>query len=332
LPSVFSGTCLPTIPGFRFLYPDSGLIMPQLAQIPLESYLLAQQAAPIECLICKQENCRSASRCRWCRSPMALAHQAESVRYAPKLIAVLGAAGSGKTTYLGMLMDILTRQVGLPHTTARGPLSISLQQTTATALSTGWFPEKTAHDPEHWNWVHCQFHCRRRRHPVEVVFADVAGDAYAEETKNDGRYPAIRAILAHCAGVMVVADAERLKAGDHEHDFVTLKLLTLLGDLRDEQMRHRRLRYGERRPLALVLTKADKCDGIIEDPREFAEAHAATLIGSCQTRFPRQQVFACSVAGATAHRDLYGSQQHVPLRIEPHGIVEPFGWLVTEMG
>jgi hypothetical protein len=306
--------------------------MPQLAQIPLESYLLAQQAAPIECLICKQENCRSASRCRWCRSPMALAHQAESVKYAPKLIAVLGAAGSGKTTYLGMLMDILTRQVGLPHTTARGPLSISLQQTTATALSTGWFPEKTAHDPEHWNWVHCQFHCRRRRHPVEVVFADVAGDAYAEETKNDGRYPAIRAILAHCAGVMVVADAERLKAGDHEHDFVTLKLLTLLGDLRDEQMRHRRLRYGERRPLALVLTKADKCDGIIEDPREFAEAHAATLIGSCQTRFPRQQVFACSVAGATAHRDLYGSQQHVPLRIEPHGIVEPFGWLVTEMG
>jgi hypothetical protein len=306
--------------------------MPQLAQIPLESYLLAQQAAPIECLICKQENCRSASRCRWCRSPMALAHQAESVRYAPKLIAVLGAAGSGKTTYLGMLMDILTRQVGLPHTTARGPLSISLQQTTATALSTGWFPEKTAHDPEHWNWVFCQFHCRRRRHPVEVVFADVAGDAYAEETKHDGRYPAIRAILAHCAGVMVVADAERLKAGDHEHDFVTLKLLTLLGDLRDEQMRHRRLRYGERRPLALVLTKADKCDGIIEDPREFAEAHAATLIGSCQTRFPRQQVFACSVAGATAHRDLYGSQQHVPLRIEPHGIVEPFGWLVTEMG
>ena len=89
---------------------------------------------------------------------MALAHQAESVRHAPRIIAVLGPAGVGKTVYLGMLMDILTRQVGLPHTTARGPLSISLQQTTATALSTGWFPEKTARNPEHWHWVHCQFH------------------------------------------------------------------------------------------------------------------------------------------------------------------------------
>jgi len=302
-----------------------------LAQIPLESYLLAQQAAPIECLICKQENCRSATRCRACRAPMALAHQAETVKYAPRIIAVLGASGAGKTTYLGMLMDILTRQVGLPHTTARGPLSISLQQTAATALSTGWFPEKTARNPEHWHWVHCQFHCRRRRHPIEVVFADVSGDAFVEETEHENRYPAIRALLANCSGVAVLADAERLKAGDHEHDFVTLKLLTLLGDLRDEQIRGRRLRTSERRPLAFVLTKADKCDGTIEDPREFAEAHASTLLGSCQTRFPRHQVFACSVAGATAYRELYGSPQHVPLRIEPHGIIEPFGWLISEM-
>ena len=305
--------------------------MPPLAQIPLESYLLAQQAAPIECLICAQENCRSATRCRWCRAPMALAHQAESVKTPPRLIAVIGASGAGKTTYLGMLMDILTRQVGLPRTTARGPLSIALQQTTATALSTGWFPEKTEHNPEQWHWVHCQFHCRRRRKPIEVVFADIAGTSFAEETEHDGRYPAIRAILARCAGVMAIVDAERLKAGDHEHDFVTLKLLTLLGDLRDEQQRNWRLRSSERRPFALVLTKADKCDGHIEDPREFAEAHAGTLLGSCQTRFPRNQVFACSVAGGTAQRDLYGSPQAVPLRIEPHGIVEPFGWLVTEM-
>ncbi len=306
--------------------------MSHLAQIPLESYLLAQQAAPIECLICQQENCRSATRCRFCRAPMALAHQSENLKHAPRIIAVLGASGAGKTTYLGMLMDILTRQVGLPHMTARGPLSISLQQTTATALSTGWFPEKTAHDPEHWHWVHCQFHCRRRRKPIEVVFADIAGDAFAEETAHAGRYPAIQALLAHCAGVIVLADAERLKDGDHEHDFVTLKLLTLLGDLREEQLHNRRLRTSERRPLALVLTKADKCDGSIEDPHEFAEAHAGTLLGSCQSRFPRHQVFSCSVAGATAHRDLYGSPQLVPLRIEPHGIVEPFGWLVTEMG
>ena len=70
--------------------------MPPLAEMPLESYLLAQQAAPIECLICKQENCRSATRCRACRAPMALAHQAETVKHPPRLIAVLGATGAGR--------------------------------------------------------------------------------------------------------------------------------------------------------------------------------------------------------------------------------------------
>ena len=88
------------------------------------------------------------------------------------------------------------------------------------------------------------------------------------------RYPAIRSLLAKCAGVMVLADAERLQAGDHSQDFVTLKLLSLIGELRDEQAHGWRQRGPERRPLALVLTKADKCDGLRENPREFAEAHA----------------------------------------------------------
>ena len=206
-----------------------------------------------------------------------------------------------------------------------------LQQTTATALSTGWFPEKTAHNPEHWHWVHCQFHCRRRRQPIEVVFADVAGEAFVEETEREGRYPAIRALLARCSGVIVLVDAERLKSGDHEHDFVTLKLLTLLGDLRDEQTRGRRLRGTNAGRWRSCSPRPTSAKDAHEDPREFAEAHAGTLLGSCQTRFPRNHVFACSIAGATAFREMYGTRQQVPLRIEPHGVVEPFGWLVTEM-
>ena len=51
----------------------------------------------------------------------------------------------------------------------------------------------------------------------------------------------------------------------------------------------------------------------------------------CRSRFPRHEVFACSVTGATAYRDSYGRRQQVPLRIEPHGIIEPFGWLMTEL-
>ena len=262
---------------------------------------------------------------------MALAHQTQSVKKRPHLIAVIGPSGSGKTVYLGLLMDMLTRHVGLLRSTARGPMSISLQQTTTTALATGWFPEKTVNTPEHWHWVHCQFNCRRRRRPIELVIPDLSGEALAVETERSGRYPAIRSLLTKCAGVIVMADAERLQSGDHSQDFVTLKLLSLLGELREEHVRNRRLRGPERRPLVLLLTKADKCDGPFENPREFAEAHASALWSDCRARFPRHEVFACSVTGATAYRDNYGRRQEVPLRIEPRGIIEPFGWLMTEL-
>ena len=43
-----------------------------------------------------------------------------------------------------------------------------------------------------------------------------------------------------------------------------------------------RSRGPERRPLALVLTKADKCDGLDDNPREFAEGHAAALWNDCR--------------------------------------------------
>jgi hypothetical protein len=210
-------------------------------------------------------------------------------------------------------------------------MSISLQQTTTTALATGWFPEKTSPVPEHWHWVHCQFNCRRRRRPIELVIPDVSGEALATETERAGRYPAIRSLLTKCAGVMVLADAEMLQSGDHSQDFVTLKLLSLIGELREEKARSRRHRGPDRRPLALVLTKADRCDGLLENPHEFAEAHAGAVWSDCRTRFARHEAFACSVTGATAYRDSYGRRQQVPLRIEPHGIVEPFGWLMTAL-
>jgi len=37
------------------------------------------------------------------------------------------------------------------------------------------------------------------------------------------------------------------------------------------------------------------------------------------------------VAGACGHRELYGIRQQMPLRIEPHGIVETFGWLISKI-
>jgi hypothetical protein len=161
------------------------------------------------------------------------------------------------------------------------------------------------------------------------VIPDVSGEALATETERSGRYPAIRSLLTKCAAVMVLADAPRLQNGDHSQDFVTLKLLSLIGELRAERALSRRRLGPERRPLALVLTKADQCDSVYDNPREFAEAHAGALWSDCKSRFPRHEAFACSVAGATAYRDNYGRRQHVPLRVEPRGIIEPFGWLMS---
>src|SRR3954470_21871816 len=209
--------------------------MPHLAQMPLETFLLAEHAAPLACLVCDHENCRSAERCRNCSAPMSLAHNSHSVKRRPHMIAVIGASGAGKTVYLGLLMDMLTRHVGLLRSTARGPMSISLQQTTTTALATGWFPEKTPATPEHWNWVHCQFNCRRRRRPLELIVPDVSGQSLVTETERANRYPALRSLLTKAAGVMVLADAEQLQSGDHSQDFVALKLLSLIDELRNEK-------------------------------------------------------------------------------------------------
>ena len=74
------------------------------------------------------------------------------------MVAVLGPSGSGKTVYLGMLMDMLSRQPQRLEIVARGASSIGLQQTTVSALARCEFPAKTGREPECWNWMHCEIH------------------------------------------------------------------------------------------------------------------------------------------------------------------------------
>src|SRR4051812_47653022 len=116
--------------------------MTHLAQIPLETYLLAEHAAPIACLVCDHENCVSAARCRNCSAPMSLAHNTLSSKRRPQLIAIRGARGAGKATYPRLLMDMLARPGALLRSTARGPMSRCFHQATSAAVGTGGFPEK----------------------------------------------------------------------------------------------------------------------------------------------------------------------------------------------
>lgn len=302
-------------------------------EVPLASYQLIQNAQPISCYICGNDNTYSAEHCRCCFAPMALAHQARVTGVQPRTIALVGASASGKTVFLGMLMDMLSRREQPLQVLTRGAFSISMQQTTTSALAHGWFPDKTPNEPDRWNWVHCQIASQKKRRPLDLIVPDMAGEAILEEINHPNTFPVVRSMLTKCCGVILLIDAIRLQAGDQTQDFSTMKLLSFLGDLERDRSIGGRLWRMTRLPIAVVFTKADECESCYDDPVAFAESHATGMLRHCRERFPRHAVFACSVAGACGYRESLGDgRRRIPLRIEPRGIIEPLIWMVDQVG
>jgi hypothetical protein len=297
------------------------------AIVPLESYRLMQYAVPIPCYICESENTYDAEYCRTCQAPMALAHQANSQKIRPRLMAVMGASAVGKTVYLGMLIDMLSRRQEQLQLLARGAFSITLQQMTMAAMGRGAFPDKTPNEPDRWNWVHCQARWPKQRHPLELIVPDMAGEALREEIEHPHTYRVIGSYLEKCSAAMLLIDAVKLKDGGRDQDYFTMKLVSYLAELEAEQGRG-----WSQRPVALVFTKADLCDECMHDPAAYARSHASGLWQQCQDRFAVHQFFAAGVAGACAWRETRSQGRvRVPLRIEPAGIVEPFLWLLEQL-
>jgi len=287
---------------------------------------LAKYAVPVPCYICGGDNALDSELCRHCDAPMALAHQAGSDNVQPRTLAVIGTAGSGKTVYLGMLMDMLSRTNDRLQVFARGAFSITLQQETMAALARCGFPGKTPGQPSHWNWVHCQARMSSRRRPLELIIPDVAGDSLMEEIERPYSYPVIRSLLTDCSGIMALIDTARIENGDTDQECFAMKALTYLSELDEHHKKKRAYR-----PIAIVLTKADQCESCSADPAEYVRRHTPGLWQYCQQRFRVHRCFAASVAGACAVRVELGEERvEIPLRVEPHGVVEPFEWLVGQ--
>ena len=298
--------------------------MTKAAIQPLESYRLTQYAVPIPCFICDTDNTFDSEYCCHCSAPMALAHQIQSQKTVPRMAAVIGASGVGKTVYLGMLMDMLSRQPEKMHVLARGAFSITLQQTTLSALSRCEFPRKTPNEPDRWNWVHCQIRRPKQRKPLEMIMPDMAGEALFEEVDHPHTYRVVRSFLEKCTGAIVLIDSVKIMEGSRDQDFFAMKLLSYLSELGSNPKDN-----WSKRPLALVFSKADQCDECVEDPNAYAQAHAAGLWQYCQERFGHHKFFAAGVAGTCVSRESMSEGcVQVPLRVEPHGIVEPFHWLM----
>jgi hypothetical protein len=294
---------------------------------PLDSLRLVQYVVPIHCYVCEAENTYDAEYCHLCLAPMALAHQANSQNVRPKMVAIMGASGVGKTVYLGMLMDMLSRQTDQMQVLTRGAFSITLQQTTISALARCSFPHKTPNEPDHWNWVHCQIRRPEQRQDTELLMPDMAGEAILEEVDHPHSYRIIGQFLEKSGGAIVLIDAAQLKEGGREQDFFSMKLLSYLSEIQYD-----RKRTWSKRPVALILTKADYCEECREDPDGFARTHATGLWQLCQERFECHRFFAASVSGSCLSLETFAEgRQQLPLRIEPHGIIEPFYWMVNKL-
>jgi hypothetical protein len=293
--------------------------------VEMDSYRLAAYTVPCPCYICGGGNNFDAELCRHCHAPMALAHQATSQKIHPRMIAAIGPSGAGKTVYMGMLTDLLSRQDQEMQLLARGAFSLQLQQTAMASLARCEFPYKTPNEPDRWHWVHCQV-LRKKHRPAELIMPDLAGEALLEEVDHPNTYPVIRAFLQKCAGVLVLIDAPRVESGDNDEDFNTMKLISYLCELQADK------KTGwQSRPVALVFTKADQCEHCFEDPQAFARRHTPGLVQQCRERLKRHDFFAVGVAGACGFRNEPLGKVHVPLRIEPRGIVEPFKWLLEQL-
>jgi len=278
------------------------------------------------CFICGGGNPENAELCNQCAAPMVLTHQALKQKTPTRMIAAIGSAGAGKTVYLGVLTDMLSRENGRLEMVARGAFSIAMQEHTMEALSSCRFPEKTPNEPDRWNWVHSQIKSRKRKRAFDLIMPDLAGDALMEEINHPRSYPVIHQFLSKCSGVMLLVDAAELEEGQQMQDFFAMKIATYLCELDGNA------RTGwPARPVAVVLTKADQCGNCFESADVFAQRHAPGLWKQVREKFKRYEYFATGVAGACGYRHELGGRRQFPLRIEPRGVIEPFEWLTNEV-
>jgi hypothetical protein len=289
--------------------------------LSLDSYDLAKYSIQVKCVVCDGENAFDSERCRHCCAPMSISQQvAEQNRKLPKFVASLGASGSGKTVFLAMMIDILSRHAGDFHLLARGAFSVGQQHKVVQGLQACRFPEPTPRSPSDWSWMYCQLK-RGRKSPVDVVIPDFCGEAISGELEQPRSQPVVRAFLRQCRAAMVFVDAARIAQGDSDPDYETMKTIGYLGETR----RAPRRLWGTQ-PVAIVLTKADKVE-TAGGPRQFAKEKSPGLYRHCLERLPKHEFFFASVVGQTIH----DGERDIPLRVEPKGVEAPMIWLMNRL-
>ncbi|MEZ6115822.1 MAG: hypothetical protein R3C28_04525 [Pirellulaceae bacterium] len=287
------------------------------------------EGTKFECVCCGQVYFDHTGHCNHCQAPTSISRVVAERDGKPKFLCVLGASGAGKTVYLGMLLDMLTKGTkglqGLPNNS----FSVSVQQQTMNALERRRFPEKTATESDTWKWIHCEVNYRKKKDNFfDIITPDFAGEAISEELENPGQYPAVGHIIRRSQAVLVLVDSIRVRDLGRDEDFFALKLLSYLESVRKPTGKNAAKRKTDL-PVAIVLTKSDACPEAMQDPAEFARHNLPGVDQYLNRHFNDYQFFAVSAVGASVSLvDAHGRTEQIPMHIEPLGIVEPFEWII----
>lgn len=288
-----------------------------------------EKSTTVPCLICESQNQMDLIICDTCGAPMALIQEALAHERDPCIVTVIGDSNVGKTVYLGMLLDMLSKRAQDFEAIPKGAYSVNLQHNVITYLGARQFPPKTAMEVDEWHWAYYQVSRRQRGAMIyDLVMPDMAGEAIAAEIANPRTFAVIRSLLEKSAGAMLMVDAALAGAGSPQPDFFALKLMSYLDGVLACK-REQRLST----PVAVILSKADYCPECFDDPRTFAKTNLNRLWNLCESRFTHFEFFATSVVGALG----YGTDESenvvaYPLHIAPRGILEPFEWVLSKLG
>lgn len=286
------------------------------------------ESAMLPCLICDASNPMDAVLCMKCGAPMALSHETMAQQREPCITTVIGDSNVGKTVYLGMLLDMLSKRADDFDAVPKGAYSVNLQHAVISYLGARQFPPKTAIEVDEWHWAYYQVSRREKKAKVfDLVMPDMAGEALAAEVSSPSTFTVIRSLLDRSSAAILLVDAALAAAGSPQPDFFALKLMTYLDGIRVTKRNQR-----QRTPVAVVLSKADYAPDCFTDPRAFAKTNLNRLWNLCESRFENVEFFACSVVGALGYGvDESENTIPYPLHIAPQGVLEPFEWVLSKL-
>jgi len=286
------------------------------------------------CVCCRERLSDGDEYCVHCLVPTSLSQTAAGRTGPQSFLSVLGASNAGKTVYLGLLLDILSKGSEAFRGTTTGAFSIDLQEQVITALERRAFPQKTPAEADAWKWLHCQISMTepnpKETRYVDLISPDLAGEAIAMEVAQAGLFPAIEHVVSSSAALMILCDSIRVRDAGASEDLFAMKLASYIAELHGlSSDRLRGCAPAGGPAVAIIFTKCDQCPEASDDAALFAANNTPRLFEFCKRTFAHHAFFAASVAGSSGTVcDDQGHQRRVPFHIEPRGILEPLQWLI----